>query len=779
MLRRRMKRRLLLFACVGVAFANDYAPSLRPTENEVYEPSACPVPFPTGLPTIAPTYAPTPGYAPTTRSPSVLPTPTPTEIGAPPTAILPQTVLPSATPTSMPVTMPTSIPTPAPTILESPVPSTAPTLQPSFVPSSFPTAAPTPLDTGLLENGGGAGTLIMEGVDPLAFNAVSSTLQFVLSGNFFAEEVSSVTLRINGLRANSNLLTFVSSTELSADVELDEGVNEISLKAFDTTGRPLYVEEVVYAGKHSLTVDIVDEEGDPVFLSTTIKLSLSDDPDVFVTKTTTTGSVVFTRLPERTVILDATTETNLVGSAGTLGSADSVELPVSEMNEASEVDNNDLSLGTTEGWVTPDNSSVTVIEHEEGSPQSQVVDRRRLTHTDYDLLVVTLDVYPQTASRTFVARAGTTKVVVRFRFITSEIPGGYFSSLFSDYFCITARSVGLGTTTSVANTMNGLGSESFDEAGATGWFTMTIDTMSDGDVVQVDATVGNAADGIFDSAVVVDFIEEGSQNIELSMKWNPVKGGITVKYMIKKMIEEDATIDVYWATGPTYGSTTSLIKSFQVPAGSVDEGSFSVAGSHLKDNPLSTTHIVAAAGLTEVGALADVAISFGANANEDHVSDTLTDIIKDGLRAAGVSRAVVKNTARSPRDQAHAMFQKLTATKDIEANVQSQLDVYTEAGDAVIQVFQAQVDGLSYSEIIANATDVKTAMFDEIRAQGILTVSRYCANRNVHSMVNIEATETFTADNSAVFQDSVQSRLTNFIDERETNDCFYLLLRDN
>ena len=57
-----------------------------------------------------------------------------------------------------------------------------------------------------------------------------------------------------------------------------------------------------------------------------------------------------------------------------------------------------------------------------------------------------------------------------------------------------------------------------------------------------------------------------------------------------------------------------------------------------------------------MGPIADVSISFGANANATAVSAAMTDIIKDGLRAAGASVGNVTSTARTPADQARAML---------------------------------------------------------------------------------------------------------------------------
>ena len=63
---------------------------------------------------------------------------------------------------------------------------------------------------------------------------------------------------------------------------------------------------------------------------------------------------------------------------------------------------------------------------------------------------------PQKMSHTFTIKPGTSSVSVRYRFVTSEVPGGYFGSQYNDYFSVTIRSKSGGVITE-SNTMNGLG----------------------------------------------------------------------------------------------------------------------------------------------------------------------------------------------------------------------------------------------------------------------------------------------------------------------------------
>jgi len=85
-----------------------------------------------------------------------------------------------------------------------------------------------------------------------------------------------------------------------------------------------------------------------------------------------------------------------------------------------------------------------------------------------------------------------TGVRVRYRFITEEVPGGYYGSEFNDYFQVALRS-GLARRNAVeTNSMNGLGLAAFDPAsGATGWRDATLPVDVDGDTIQADIVVAN------------------------------------------------------------------------------------------------------------------------------------------------------------------------------------------------------------------------------------------------------------------------------------------------
>jgi hypothetical protein len=241
-----------------------------------------------------------------------------------------------------------------------------------------------------------------------------------------------------------------------------------------------------------------------------ITVHVADDPSVKATAETSSGTAVFNNLPYRTIIVQALGGDNLIGQAGTAGEA-SVSVNLIGFNTPSDIDNNDFSRGL-DGWnfdpLVQSAGGVVVTNHVELAGPCQVSCERRLAESieDFDLAVTTYGLGANTVSRTFVANTGK-MVQVRFRFVTSEVPGGWYGTEFNDFYAVSIRSVQGGLHIFETNSMNGLGLEAFDfESGSTNWrlLMLPVDT---GDTVQVDVTVANVQDGLFDSSVYDDFID--------------------------------------------------------------------------------------------------------------------------------------------------------------------------------------------------------------------------------------------------------------------------------
>jgi hypothetical protein len=175
-----------------------------------------------------------------------------------------------------------------------------------------------------------------------------------------------------------------------------------------------------------------------------------------------------------------------------------------------------------------------------------VVTALAAAEADNDLVLATSGEGPQTISRTLNVEPGTLEVKVRYKFVTSEVPGGWFGTQYNDYFNISLRSQA-GGSGSESQTMNGLGLSSFDAGGATDWREFTLPVNENGDTVQVDATVANVADGLFDSYLVIDVV---------------AKPKVKIGDLVAVVKNDTATVNVKMSTNaPTDVTLTLLMKS--------------------------------------------------------------------------------------------------------------------------------------------------------------------------------------------------------------------------
>lgn len=661
-----------------------------------------------------------------------------------------------------------------------------------------------PLDTFLDD-----GALRLVGLSADGFNPVGAPVRFELDGAEFWQDLDEVALTVNGSPVASGAIT-LEPTAITAEGALVHGRNEIALAAYDDEGRNLYHEAEVWAGLYDLQVDLVDEDGAPLTEPSTVVVELADEQDIAVAATTSTGTAVFTDVPFSTIVVSAASDGGHYGASGLLGGQQThVQVPMVEVGEPSDVDNNDFSLGT-DGWDIGD-APAWIVPHTEDyppglypPPQSTGTletsgtrdgdpphtpaepqegddgdDEASISQSENDLVLSTQGQGEQGVSRTFATEPGTSSVSVTYRFITSEVPGGWFGSEFNDYFRVVLASGTTGDTVAEANSMNGLGLAAFDFAsGATAWREETLEVDPEGDVVRVDAAVANVGDGLFDSQVVLAWVEENRDQVRPALTWNNTQGGMDLAYeVVDGDLEADTPIDVHWATGPGYGDRVGTpVFTHTVPAGTPEgeHGPVRVDGGLLEQAPAGITHLVASASETSVAPLEDVRVEFGAHADPAVVRDATIDIIKGGLRAAGQASATITSTARRSEDQARAMFNNLVrADRTIEENVQNQLAIYGANGDQVIQRFVAETEGMTRQEIEAAAAQIRQAMVDEIDGIGCQNVSRHCADPDERNVVDVSAAG-FTAANSQLFMDSVSPRVDHFIDERTQNNCFHL-----
>lgn len=665
---------------------------------------------------------------------------------------------------------------------------------------------PPPVETNILDVAlQDEEALTVSGVSETSFNKSAVDVQFLLKGAEFALNKDEVNLSVNDNKVASSDLT-ISGEKISASLKLEDGKNVLKFKTYDSVGRPLYKKMTLWSGINAVEVIVVDEKGAPFLKPVDLKVSLSDDPDLSSSGTTTTGSLIFSNIPSRTIVVEAHNDNNLIGVSGGLATDGKIIVQMLSFKAANTIKNNDFSLGTS-GWDVG-TAPTAIVPHEEDIIPTPITEKlakstlfpapRESTNllkkevlnnsleklqaiTDNDLQLNTSGEGKQSLSRTFSVSPGTTSVKVRYRFITSEVPGGYFGSEFNDYFSVSVRSKSKGLVSNESNTMNGLGLGAFNQStGSTAWRVVSIPTNPEGDEVQVDVSVANVADGALDSSVIIDYVGEDTSKVMPTLSWDAVKGGISLGYKVTGGSLTEATkIKLYWASGKN--SSTKIGDAFfelVVPSGTAEgNGSpVSVAGSSLANNPDNASYIIAVVSDTNVFSLKDVKLTFGANADSSVVPDNMIDIIKDGLRAAGVPAGSITSTARTPTDQARAIFNNLVNPKNtIDVNIKGQLKLYAAPGDAVVNVFVTLTKDMTLNQILAQAASIKASMEAEIVSQGPENVSKHCGDFTKKTVVDVGAS-VFSLENGALFRSSTTPRVTKFIDEIKSNTAFHLEL---
>jgi hypothetical protein len=348
---------------------------------------------------------------------------------------------------------------------------------------------------------GSKGQLALDSGSELEFHAAGETLSFRLDSGHLSQTSGDVLVFAGDTLLPDGLVS-VTDARIHIDVPLVDGPNAIEVYASDSGDGELHTATMIWAGSESLTVTVVDENGAPAN-GVQVVAALGDDQRVRVTASSQGGLVKFEHLPTRTLILSATATGNRFASAAVAGDAGSVTLKLTGLSAPSPVANNDFRAGL-DGWNTT-GANVSLVQHVEPTLPGA------LTAPNTDLLLSTAGEGPQSVSRTFVAGAGAHGVKLRYRFVTSEVPGGFFGSEFNDYFNVTLRNQTTGVI-SESNSMNGLGLGAFDSNGNTDWRDATL-PVEEGDTIQADVTVANVADALYDSSVIVDAVEETKLSI--------------------------------------------------------------------------------------------------------------------------------------------------------------------------------------------------------------------------------------------------------------------------
>lgn len=390
------------------------------------------------------------------------------------------------------------------------------------------------------------------------FNATAATLTFALTRTTYSSNPGDIQFYHQGKPVPQAAWTLGANAILLNTI-LVEGRNDLILAANDAAGKLIYREYVLWAGDNTLEARVLGPGGEEID-GAAITIRLGDDNGVSATAVTVGGKALFANLPGRTLFVEGSATSRLAGTTAANGAQGFVILRLMGILDPSPIANNDFSQGLS-GWKSG-TAPVSLEPHVETSisaplslestglavgigTKAQTASDREAKHqslkkdflakspgaekegTDImalagenqDLVLSTSGEGPQMISRTFNTAQGTRNVRVRFRFITTEVPGGYFGTQYNDYFSVSIRSSS--GSAAEANSMNGLGLGAFDTEGRTAWREQTLAVNPDGGTVQVEATVANVADGLLDSYVVIDFIDEQTLTIS-SLQLNDI-----------------------------------------------------------------------------------------------------------------------------------------------------------------------------------------------------------------------------------------------------------------
>jgi hypothetical protein len=340
----------------------------------------------------------------------------------------------------------------------------------------------------------------LEGMDEKGFNPMGAPITFRLSCHGFNQSAGSVTVFDNGTPLPREALR-VTADSVTIALGLDEGRHQLKLQAVAIDGRPIEKTVQAWVGNAIIPLTVLDEAGNPAS-GARVLMKLGDDPQVRANLVTDGGGTgLFQNLPYRSFNLIATTADNKLGTRPASVIDGAVTMRLNGFRAASSIDNNNFAQGTA-GWEIGA-APVAVLAHVEGNAGTVSP-----ATPDYDLRLTTSGERQQSVSRTFEAEAGVRSVSVRYRYITEEVPAGWFGNQFNDFYNVSIRTRKAGGLVIDGNSLNGLGLSKFDSAGATGWFELEIPIAPGGDTVQVDAAVANVADGLLDSYLVVDRIEK-------------------------------------------------------------------------------------------------------------------------------------------------------------------------------------------------------------------------------------------------------------------------------
>jgi len=316
------------------------------------------------------------------------------------------------------------------------------------------------------------------GVSEDSFNPVASGFDFVIDNARFATKGERGRIHVfhNGRMVPRDDVT-VSAERIELPPILQPGRNVVEVSGADSEYRLLDQRFVFWAGPHRLRGVVVDRDGQSV-PNAELTLILTEAPRVTASgRSDMAGEFEFEHLPPHVVHIEGRAEPDLFGSVPAAGDDGTTRLVLFDILPPSDVDNNDFSLGL-EGWEIGDapvfliasdqdlfGSDLTLAleqldaedraaaYREHFDSPSELTSVGASSDSDLDLVLATSGQGPQTISRTFQPDPETRAVTVRYRFITTEVPGGFCGTRYDDSFGVNIRAQVSGNVVSETNSM--------------------------------------------------------------------------------------------------------------------------------------------------------------------------------------------------------------------------------------------------------------------------------------------------------------------------------------
>jgi D-alanyl-D-alanine carboxypeptidase len=165
----------------------------------------------------------------------------------------------------------------------------------------------------------------------------------------------------------------------------------------------------------------------------------------------------------------------------------------------------------------------------------------------------------------------------------------------------------------------------------------------------------------------------------------------------------------------------------------------------------------AQAGSATAVASTEPVITFGSRARRDVVAASSLATVGEVLRAARLTKATITSTARTPTDQARAMYQNL-AGKNTDEKVERQYRLYGAGGDKVIDTFVELRDrGLS-------AAAIQEGMRQRIEEVGPRKISKHLADPATLNVLDISPASLGGGDAVARFEKAANALVGSKLD---------------